>query len=318
MTFWRSGAASPAEAMQKLPDDTDLEALLERIAERARPRATEGKVADYIPALAKVDPGKFAIALVTADGRLHATGDAREPFSIQSISKLFLLALAMEWIGQPLWRRVDREPSGMRFNSLIQLETEGGVPRNPFINAGAIVVTDALIERRWNLESSFRNQMRLLAGNPEILYDDEVFHSEQSHGDLNRAIAFVLKAYGNLNADPIAVTNAYFRACSLAMSAADLARAGLFLVAPQAGPAALAAGREARRLRALMSTCGLYDQSGEFAWRVGLPGKSGVGGGVLAVKPGAFAVCAWSPPLDRFGNSVAAQAALEDLARALG
>lgn len=303
--------------MQKLPEETDLDALLERIAARARPRAAEGKVADYIPALARVAPDKFALALVTADGRAYATGDAEEPFSIQSISKLFLLALAMEWIGEPLWSRVSREPSGMRFNSLIQLETERGVPRNPFINAGAIVVTDALIERRWNLETSFRNQMRLMSGNPELHYDDEVFRSEREHGNLNRAIAFVLKAYDNLSGDPMAVANAYFRACSIAMSALDLARAALFLVAPQQSEAAVASGRNARHLRALMSTCGLYDQSGEFAWRVGLPGKSGVGGGILAVKPGAFAACAWSPPLDRYGNSVAAQAALEELARAL-
>lgn len=303
--------------MQELSEPDGMQALLERIAGRARPRAAEGRVADYIPALARVDPGRFGLALVTTEGREYAVGDAREPFSIQSISKLFLLALAMEWIGDPLWRRVSREPSGMRFNSLIQLETERGVPRNPFVNAGALVVTDALLERRWNLETSFRNQMRLLAGNPGLHYDEDVFRSEQSHGDLNRAIAFVLKAYGNLHGEPLAVANAYFRACATAMSALDLARAGLFLVAPQPGPAAVAAGRHARRLRALMSTCGLYDQSGEFAWRVGLAGKSGVGGGILAVKPGAFAACAWSPPLDAYGNSVAAQAALEELAAAL-
>jgi len=303
--------------MQDRSDPTDLTALLERIADRARPRAETGKVADYIPALARVDPAKFGLALVTAEGREYAAGDADEPFSIQSISKLFLLALAMEWIGDPLWQRVSREPSGMRFNSLIQLETEQGIPRNPFINAGAIVVTDALLERRWNLETSFRNQMRLLAGNPELHYDDEVFRSEQKHGDLNRAIAFVLKAYGNLHGDPLAVANAYFRACAMAMSARDLARAAMFLVAPRPGPAAVSEGRHARGLAALMSTCGLYDQSGEFAWRVGLPGKSGVGGGILAVKPGQFAVCAWSPPLDPYGNSVAGQAALEMLAAEL-
>ncbi len=303
--------------MQDLSDTGAMQALLERIAGEARPRAAEGRVADYIPALAGVDPGRFGLALVTAEGREYAAGDADTPFSIQSISKLFLLGLAMEWIGDPLWRRVDREPSGMRFNSLIQLETERGVPRNPFINAGAIVVTDALLERRWNLESSFRNQMRLLAGRPELHYDDAVYRSEQDHGDLNRAIAFVLKAYGNLHGDPMAVANAYFRACSMAMSARELARAATFLVAPRPGPAALAAGRHARGLLALMSTCGLYDQSGEFAWRVGLPGKSGVGGGILAVKPGHFAACAWSPPLDAYGNSVAAWAALEMLAAEL-
>lgn len=303
--------------MQDLSDPKGMQTLVERIAAEARPHAAEGRVADYIPALARVDPGKFGLAVVTADGREYAAGDADEAFSIQSICKLFLLALAMEWIGEPLWQRVRREPSGMRFNSLIQLETERGVPRNPFINAGAMVATDALLERRWNLETSFRNQMRLLSGNPGLHYDEDVFRSEQSHGDLNRAIAFVLKAYGNLHGDPMAVSNAYFRACSMAMSARDLARAAMFLVAPQPGEAAVADGRHASGLRALMSTCGLYDQSGEFAWRVGLPGKSGVGGGVLAVKPGAFATCAWSPPLDAYGNSVAGQAALAGLASEL-
>ncbi|GMG84094.1 glutaminase [Paralimibaculum aggregatum] len=305
-----------------------MQELIDRIAAEARPRAAEGKVADYIPALARVDPGRFALVLRSADGQEWVAGEADAPFSIQSISKLFTLALAMEWLEPDgpdgLWSRVGREPSGMRFNSLIQLETEAGIPRNPFINAGAIVVTDALMTHRWNLETAFRAQMRLLAGNPELHYDAEVAASERMHGDLNRAIAYVLRAYGNLRQDPQAVTDTYFRACSLAISARDLARAAGFLVSPQ-GEGACAAGHHARWLRAIMRTCGLYDQSGEFAFRVGLPGKSGVGGGIVAVQPPGmsaalpqgFVAVAWSPPLDRFGNSVAAQAALEALAGAL-
>ncbi|MEO1600141.1 MAG: glutaminase [Pseudomonadota bacterium] len=294
-----------------------MQDLLDQIAREARPTAAEGRVADYIPALARIDPERFALVVRTVDGQEWATGDADTPFSIQSVSKLFTLALAMEWVEDGLWSRVGREPSGMRFNSLIQLETEGGIPRNPFINAGAIVVTDALVEHRWNFETAFRAQMRLLSGNPALQYDGEVHASEKRTGDLNRAIAYVLKASGNLREDPIAVTDTYFRACSLAMSARDLARAGMFLIAPQDGPAACASGRHAQRLRAIMRTCGLYDQSGEFAYRVGLPGKSGVGGGILVAQPGQFVACAWSPPLDRFGNSVAGQAALEALARHL-
>ncbi len=291
-----------------------MQTILDQIAREVRPLAANGKVADYIPALARADPGRFALVVRTAEGREFATGDADEPFSIQSISKLFTLALAMEWIdADELWNRVGREPSGMRYNSLIQLETERGVPRNPFINAGAIVVADALLHRRPQIEQTFRGQMRLLSGNPEVHYDGEVHRSEIATGDLNRAIGFVLKAYGNLREDPLAVTNAYFRFCSLAMSARDLCRAAMFLVEPQPGEAAPAAGRHARRLRAIMRTCGLYDQSGEFAYDVGLPGKSGVGGGIVVVQPGAFAAVAWSPPLDRYGNSVAAQAALEQL-----
>lgn len=291
-----------------------MQAVLEDIANHARPRATEGRVAQYIPALARVPAEKFALVVRTADGAEFATGDADEPFSIQSMSKLFTLALAMEWVGDDLWPRVGREPSGMRFNSLIQLETEQGIPRNPFINAGAIVVADALLHRRPQILGSFRNQMRLLSGQDAVQFDHEVHASERATGDLNRAIAFVLKAHGNLREDPLAVTDAYFGFCSLAMSARDLARAAMFLVAPQTGPAACAKGSHGQRLRAIMRTCGLYDQSGEFAYRVGLPGKSGVGGGILVVQPRAFAAVAWSPPLDAYGNSSAGQAALERLA----
>ncbi|MEM1161932.1 MAG: glutaminase [Pseudomonadota bacterium] len=291
--------------------------LLNRIAEISRPRAAEGQVAQYIPALARVDPSLFAMVVQTVDGQEFAVGDADTPFSIQSISKLFTLALAMEWVPDDLWERVGREPSGMRFNSIIQLETESGIPRNPFINAGAIVVTDALLHRRPQITQSFRTQMRLLSGSDAIQYDHEVHRSEIATGDLNRAIAFVLKAHGNLREDPMEVTSAYFQFCSLAMSARDLTRAAMFLVAPEplrSEGGAVANGVHAQRLRAVMRTCGLYDQSGEFAYRVGLPGKSGVGGGILVVQPGQFAACAWSPPLDSFGNSVAAQAALEAFA----
>ncbi|MGF1500682.1 MAG: glutaminase A [Paracoccaceae bacterium] len=292
-----------------------MQADLKAWAEIGRRAAATGRVADYIPALAAVDPKCFALVIRLADGREYATGDADRPFSIQSISKLFLLGLAMEWVAEGLWARVGREPSGMRFNSLIQLETEGGIPRNPFINAGAIVVTDHLMVQRWNLQTAFRAQMRLLAGNPALQYDAEVHASERAHGDLNRAIAFVLRAHGNLSESPHEVADTYFRACSLAISARDLARAAMFLIGPQPGAGALASGRHAARLRALMRTCGMYDQSGEFAFRVGLPGKSGVGGGILAVQPGQFVAVAWSPPLDEFGNSVGGQAALEAMAR---
>lgn len=289
--------------------------ILDDIAARVRPLAAEGRVAQYIPALARIDPTKFGMAVVTAEGEEFATGDADEPFSIQSISKLFTLALAMEWVPDGLWDRVKREPSGMRFNSLILLEQEKGVPRNPFINAGAIIIADALLHARPDIEADFREQMRLLSASDAPDYDDEVHRSEMATGDLNRAIAFALRSYGNLREDPMKVTDAYFHFCSMAMSARELARSAMFLVAPKAGPAACSAGHHMVRLRAIMRTCGLYDQSGEFAFQVGMPAKSGVGGGILAVHPGKFAVCAWSPPLDQFGNSVAATAALSALVK---
>lgn len=292
-----------------------MQDILDEIAARTRPLAAEGAVAKYIPALARVDPTKFAVAVVTADGEEFATGDADEPFSIQSISKLFTLALAMEWVSDGLWDRVKREPSGMRFNSLILLEQERGVPRNPFINAGAIIIADALLHARPEIDADFRQQMRLLSASDGPEYDDEVHRSEMATGDLNRAIAFALRSYGNLREDPMKVADTYFHFCSMAMSARELARAAMFLVAPQPGKAACAEGSHMVRLRAIMRTCGLYDQSGEFAFQVGMPAKSGVGGGILAVHPGKFAVCAWSPPLDKYGNSVAATAALSELVK---
>lgn len=296
-----------------------MQKLIDRIAAEARPTAAQGRAAQYIPALARVEPDQFAMAVVTAEGEVFASGDADVPFSIQSISKLFTLALAMEWTPEGLWDRVKREPSGMRFNSLILLESEKGVPRNPFINAGAIVIADALLHHRPQIEMSFRTQMRLLSGDESLQYDDEVHRSEMDTGDLNRAIAYALRAYGNLCEDPLAVTNAYFHFCSLAMSTRSLAMAARFLLAPQPGEGACAAGSNRNRLRAIMRTCGLYDQSGEFAYRVGLPAKSGVGGGILAVNPAkGYVACAWSPPLDEFGNSVAATRALELLSDETG
>ena len=292
-----------------------MQEILEEIVAASRPFAAKGAPANYIPALARVDPEKLGVAVVTADGREFVAGDADEPFSIQSISKLFTLALAMEWAPDRLWDRVKREPSGMRFNSLILIEQEKGVPRNPFINAGAIVVADALYHHRPDIELSFRAQMRLLAGDNAIQYDDEVHQSEIATGDMNRATAFALKAYGNLREDPMAVTKAYFHFCSLSMSARQLARAAMFLVSPQDTLMAQALGKHTTRLRAIMRTCGLYDQSGEFAYQVGLPAKSGVGGGILAIYPGKFAVCVWSPPLDEYGNSIAGTEALSRLVK---
>lgn len=292
-----------------------MQTLIEDIAAAVRPLAAEGRVARYIPALAEVDPDRFALAVVTAEGERFAAGDADTPFSIQSISKLFALALAMDRIGDPLWDRVKREPSGMRFNSIIQLETEAGVPRNPFINAGALVVSDALLDVDMGVAGTMRDQMRALSGDPSVDYDRIVHRSEIASGDMNRAAAFLLKAKANLRGDPMEVAETYFGFCALAMSASSLAEAARFLIAPDVSPL----GRHGLRLRALMRTCGLYDQSGEFAFRVGLPAKSGVGGGIVAVNAAkGYVACAWSPPLDAYGNSVAATAALERLAAATG
>ncbi len=292
-------------------EDSEIQSLLEQVAEEARPLAATGRVADYIPALGKVSPRKFGLAVHFHDGREFVVGDADERFSVQSVSKVFNLAIALDWIGDQLWERVGREPSGTSFNSLILLEQERGIPRNPFINPGAIVVIDALLARYPLYVQQLRNMMRRLSGDQEVHYDHEVWQSEREHGDLNRAMAWLLKAKGNLFCPPHDTLDVYFRACSLSMSCRSLARAGRFLVGGEGEwPISDAPGRR-RRIHAVMRLCGLYDAAGDFAYRVGLPAKSGVGGGILAIVPRVCSICVWSPALDAKGNSLAGVHALE-------
>lgn len=282
-----------------------------------------GAVADYIPELARVDPNRFALAVVTADGETVLGGDAEIPFSIQSISKVFTLTLALEAVGEALWRRVGREPSGDPFNSIVQLEHENGVPRNPLINAGAIVVADAVLEGR-SPDAAVAHVLDFLhriCGEETIAVDEAVAASENDHGARNRALANFMKAYGNLRHPVDKVLDVYFRICAIAMSCRQLALAGRYLawdgrIGP--GGARIASDENARRINALMLTCGHYDGSGEFAYRVGIPGKSGVGGGILAVVPGIAAIGCWSPGLNAVGNSRLATLALERLARETG
>ena len=286
---------------------TDWQEVLDTIAEQVRPLSAQGRVATYIPALSRVPPDHFAMAVATKDGEVFTAGDADVPFSIQSVSKVFNLVFALDLVGDDLWRRVGREPSGMGFNSLILLEVESGVPRNPLINAGAIVTTDAILSHEPDWADIFIAKMQKLAGSDAVKYDDEVFQSEREYGDLNRAIAWFLKAKKNLVCDPTASTETYFRACSTAMSTRELAIAGRCLVEENE----VADHERLERVRAIMRTCGLYDAAGDFAFRVGLPAKSGVGGGILATQPGEYSVAVWSPALDKKGNSVAGVRALE-------
>jgi glutaminase len=273
-----------------------------------------GAPADYIPALACADPGDFGMALATVDGEVHGVGEWRRPFSVQSVSKLFALALALARGGTPLWRRVGREPSGNPFNSLIQLETEQGIPRNPFINAGALVVTDALLTLTGDASGAVVDFLRAESGNPQLAVDAEVAASEAAHGHRNAALAHFMASFGNLYNPVDDVLEHYFAHCSIAADCRDLALAGTFLArhGVRADGSRLLSRSDAKRINAVLLTCGTYDAAGEFAYRVGLPGKSGVGGGILAVVPGRGAVCAWSPGLDDVGNSVGAMAALED------
>ncbi|EHP41613.1 glutaminase [Cupriavidus basilensis OR16] len=250
----------------------DYAHILQRIHRDIAPLLTQGRVADYIPELGKVPATHFGMALVFADGRSHCVGDAAVPFSIQSISKLFACTLAFQLLGEDLWQRVGREPSGNAFNSLVQLEYEQGKPRNPFINAGALVVTDVLCSRFVQAETAMVQFLRRLSGNPAIDYDPRVAQSEREHADRNRAMAYFMKDFGRLEMPVDKVIEAYCRQCAITMSCEDLARAALFLahggVVPWSGERVLDAS-PTKRLSALMLTCGTYDAAGDFVYRVG-------------------------------------------------
>jgi glutaminase len=299
----------------------DFPALLEAIATAVRPLTAQGKVATYIPALAAVPADRFGMAVATLDGRLTAVGDAEVPFSIQSISKVFTLTLALRAVGDRLWQRVGREPSGNAFNSLVQLETEQGVPRNPLINAGAHVVADILLEADPCAGASLLRFVRQRARNAQVAVDADVARSEAETGFRNRALANFLKGFGSLRGTVDAVLDFYFNQCALAMTCSDLARAFSFLanrgVCPWTGEVVLAS-QETKRVNALLLTCGTYDEAGEFAYEVGIPAKSGVGGGIVGIVPGQLAVAVWSPALNAKGNSLAGSAALEQFTMATG
>lgn len=290
-----------------------LNQIIHEIAAESRGMASLGKVADYIPALAHVEPHKFGIAVVTLHGEEFLYGDATEAFSIQSISKVFSLALVFGALGESLWQRVGREPSGNPFNSLVQLEYERGRPRNPFINAGALVVMDSLMTLGKS-SSDVLAFTRTASANPAVQIDETIAGSEKAYGHRNAALCHLMRSFKNIHNDVDDVLEQYVRQCSISMSCLDLARSFLFLAnhgtVPQTGERILTQS-QSKRLSALMLTCGLYDESGDFAFRVGLPGKSGVGGGIVAIIPGHLAICVWSPPLNEFGNSVAGIQALE-------
>jgi len=292
----------------------DYPSVLEHIHAAIQPELERGQVATYIPELAGVPPRQFGMAVVTLAGEVHAVGDACVPFSIQSISKLFALVLSLQAEGDALWERVGREPSGTPFNSLVQLEAECGRPRNPFINAGALVVTDILCSRHAVPEHVVTGLLRRLSGNPEVTWNPRVARSERMHADRNAAMAHFMKSFGNLRNPVDKVLDVYCHQCAIEMHCVDLARSMLFLanrgVNPLNGERVLTASLS-KRLSALMLTCGTYDAAGDFAFRVGLPAKSGVGGGIVAVIPDTCGICVWSPRLDEAGNSHAGSLALE-------
>ncbi len=302
-----NGRSDPVSAVRR------FRAVLDHIEHEVADIHERGRPADYIPLLADADPRRFGMALAEPDGTVYGVGDWQEAFSAQSITKVFALALVLSLDGEGIWRRVGREPSGNPFNSLVQLEYENGVPRNPFINAGALVVTDRLQTLTGNAAGGIRDLLRDESGNPTVDFVPEVAASEAAHGDRNAALAHLMASYGNI-ANPVRhLLSAYFRQCSIAASCADLALAAGFLARHglRTNGSALLTRSQAKQVNAVMLTCGTYDAAGEFAYRVGLPGKSGVGGGIIAIVPGVCTLCVWSPGLDRHGNSVAGLWALD-------
>lgn len=292
----------------------NFQTCLEGILDEVRGLLGQGKVATYIPALSDVDPNQIGIAVQTLDGQTFQAGDAQTPFSIQSISKVFVFSMVFRVLGDQLWSRMGREPSGSAFNSLVQLEHENGIPRNPFINAGALVATDCLLSICKNPLKEILSFVRDLAGNPHINYDSVVADSERQTGHRNAALVNFMKSFGNIDNAVDNVLNTYFHQCGLMMSCVDLARAFTFLansgLCPISDQQVLRA-EQARRVNALLQTCGLYNESGEFAYYTGLPGKSGVGGGIVAVVPKMLSICVWSPELNQNGNSLIGLKALE-------
>ena len=288
--------------------------ILADIAAEIEPLRNVGRQADYIPALAQVDPDRFGICIATADGEFYGLGDIDECFSIQSVSKVFSLSMALSIMGENLWERVGKEPSGAAFNSLIQLELDHGIPRNPFINAGAIVVADILMSQLENPETDFLAFVRHIAGDSSIIYNRTVAASEREKGYINAAIANMLKYYGNLRNDIEDVLRFYFLQCSVEMSCRQLARAFLPFADRRSTfsfDGVNLTPSQVKRINAVMQTCGFYNDAGEYSYLVGLPGKSGVGGGIGAVYPGRYAVATWSPRLNDKGNSVMGMKALE-------
>jgi glutaminase len=292
----------------------DYQKILENIYQAIQPYAKEGKQADYIPELEKVNPDQFGMCLHTIYGEIYSIEQADTRFSIQSISKVFSLAMCLSLLGNKLWERVGKEPSGTAFNSLIQLEVEKGIPRNPFINAGAIVMSDILLSHLEHPEEQFLDFVRTLAGDNTIDYNRDVAASERETGYLNAAIANLLKYHGTIENDIEQVLRFYFLMCSVEMSCRELSRAFLAFANHRrkfnyAGVTLTAS--KVKRMNAIMQICGFYDEAGEFSYLVGLPGKSGVGGGIVAIYPLQYSVAVWSPRLNSKGNSVMGIKALE-------
>ena len=295
----------------------DYQNILEEIMLEIQPFLNEGEVANYIPALAKVEPNQFAMTLTLFDGTTYSVGCNDTKFSIQSISKVFTFTKSLSLYGKKIYDKVGKEPSGNAFNSLVQLEYENGIPRNPFINAGAIAITDSLYSYYKDekiTSNSILEFIKKTSNDFDLNYNDEVWRSEYECGYRNIALANLMKSFGNFDNDIDSVIRTYFKQCSIEMNTFELSRAMLFLANHGVDPITkkrFVTQSQAKRINALMLTCGHYDASGEFAFHVGFPGKSGVGGGIVAIVPDVMSICVFSPRLNSWGNSLVGTKALE-------
>ena len=297
----------------------DYQRIFTKVYQEIEKYGNKGEVASYIPELRNVSPNKFGVHLCGVNGNNYAFGDSAEKFSIQSISKLLSLLLAYDIENEKLWKRVGVEPSGTPFNSLVQLEYDQGIPRNPFINAGAIVVCDVLLSHLQNPHQELIEFVRKLSGNQNIDYCKRVAESEKAHGFRNAALCNLMKSFGNIKNDIDQVLDFYFNLCSIEMTCAELARTFLFLANYGKDPISeerILTVSKSKRINAVMQLCGFYDEAGEFSFKVGLPGKSGVGGGIVAVHPNQYSIAVWSPRLNKKGNSYKGMLFLEEFTTA--
>ncbi len=275
----------------------------------------KGELASYIPELANVDHSSFGIHLSTISDLNFGVGNFDQKFSIQSIAKVLSLCLAYKILGESIWNRLGVEPSGTGFNSLIQLESDNGIPRNPFINSGAIVISDILISNLENPKDDLLAFIRSLSEDKDINYSYKISASEKSIGYRNVALCNFIKSFGNIENEPSEVLDLYFDLCSLELSCKQLSELFLFLAnngKTLNDNTQILTKSQSKRINALMQTCGFYDESGEFAFKVGLPGKSGVGGGIIAIHPNQYAIAVWSPKLNKKGNSYKGMRFLEE------
>ena len=292
----------------------DYQSIINSIYKNATNNLDKGTVASYIPELANVSIDNFGMNLLVNSNERYVVGQSNTKFSIQSISKVLALIKAFSILDNEIWKRVDVEPSGNPFNHLSLLELENGIPRNPLINSGALVISDILVSTLKNPKTDFLNFIRDLVGDKTINYNEKVAQSEKETGFKNYAAANMLKSYNNLNNDVDEVLDFYFHQCSIEMDCEQLCKA--FYVLSNKGKCLLNKSRittsQAKRINAIMLTCGFYDEAGEFAFEVGLPGKSGVGGGIVALLPNKFVISVWSPGLNIKGNSKLGMQALEE------